>query len=80
MRSMLRLDELLAVLEMAQAVGQRRFGHFDHEANSSAGPFPFDAEGRDTTSSQGETRRSVRYETFRDEETGELLHRPVKLS
>lgn len=37
---MLRLSELKAAIAITQAVGQRRHGHFDHDAHAATGPFP----------------------------------------
>jgi len=81
---MLTLKELLAVLRLAQAVGQRRFGHFDHEANSSAGPFSQtvdqeDASQEHVTDERCASLRAVaRFETFEDPATGEILYRALK--
>ena len=35
---MLRKNGLLASIKLDQLFGQRRYGHFDHDANSVAGP------------------------------------------
>lgn len=37
---MLRISELRAALDMTRSLGQRRYGHFDHDAHSATGPFP----------------------------------------
>lgn len=37
---MLRISELRDALEMTRSLGQRRHGHFDHDAHSATGPFP----------------------------------------
>lgn len=36
---MLRISQLKAVTKLTQALGQRRFGHFDHNAHAATGPF-----------------------------------------
>ncbi len=80
---MLKLEELLAVLRMAQVIGPRRFGHFDHEAKASIGPFPRhreDAGGPPSGDHSQKTpsdRLVARYEAFEDPATGETLYRPV---
>jgi hypothetical protein len=37
--TMLRISQLKAVAKLTQALGQRRFGHFDHNAHAATGPF-----------------------------------------
>ena len=37
---MLRVSEIDAALAMTQSLGQRRYGHFDHDAHAATGPFP----------------------------------------
>jgi hypothetical protein len=37
---MLRKTELAAAVKLEQAVGQRRYGHFDYDANKAIGPDP----------------------------------------
>lgn len=80
---MLTLQELLSVLRLARAVGQRRFGHFDHEANSSSGPFPqIIDEGvtlQEHRTEEIDAPRQVvaRFETFEDPATGEILYRAL---
>jgi hypothetical protein len=37
---MLRVRELLDAIELAHEAGERRYGHFDHDAHAATGPFP----------------------------------------
>jgi len=37
---MLRMSEHRNAVKLGQAVGQRRFGHFDYDANKAIGPEP----------------------------------------
>ena len=37
---MLRVRELLDAIDLAHEAGERRYGHFDHDANAAMGPFP----------------------------------------
>jgi hypothetical protein len=63
-------------MDLARAVGQRRHGHFDHDANCATGPFP---------EASFETRRvegpadapAIRFEITKDAKTGEPLYRRV---
>ena len=78
---MLKLKEFIAVLEFAQSIEPRRFGHFDHEANLSEGPSPSLAEefnyGMKVTTQRAPVVRA-QYEAFEDLETGEILYRVVE--
>ena len=38
---MLRISQLRAVAKLTQALGQRRAGHFDHNAHAATGPLAF---------------------------------------
>lgn len=69
---MLSTEELVAAIAMAQAVGHRRHGHYDHNANSLIGPQQPPAERAIATVSPtvGHARLSVHY----DPDTGEPLY------
>lgn len=67
---MLRLQELLKAIRHAQLVGERPYGHFDHDAKAHSGPpsrehlqsFPAGVPGDDP------------YEPREDAATGELFY------
>ena len=71
---MLTYLEYLACVLFAQAVGQRRFGHFDHDANCASGPFPPSDRAASPVrkASERDTGATVhlRYERFVDPDTG----------
>ncbi len=54
---MLRFEELKAVFGFAHEVGQRQYGHFDHDARCSVGPVMRPA--RFTTAEAAEKRASA---------------------
>lgn len=79
---MLTLKELIPALQMAQAVGDRAYGHFDHDANAIIGPTPVVAlppasrATQSSTLSTGQTVSMDAFEVREDPVTGELLYYP----
>jgi len=70
---MLRLRELDSTIHHSQAVGERPYGHFDHDANCMAGP----AETTPHPKSTAETPPTKEGYILRiDATTGEYLYFP----
>lgn len=81
--TMLRIEELVKAIDLAQAIGQRPYGHFDHDARCFTGPAGnrnavFTEGYQATAKSQQSCETEPRYETFEDPDTGEVLYRAVK--
>ncbi|MGZ8174272.1 MULTISPECIES: hypothetical protein [Methylobacter] len=80
---MLTLKELVPALQMAQAVGDRAYGHFDHDANAIAGPasvMSVPSVGRVKQSLDSSTTQQIAsmdaFVAREDPITGELLYYP----
>ena len=80
---MLTIKELVPALKMAQAVGDRAYGHFDHDANAISGPVPSirlgstPSRAAPSLSPQGKPTVSMRHFDVREDPvTGELLYYP----
>jgi hypothetical protein len=69
----LRVSELVPALLLAQAVGERPFGHFDHDANAVAGP---PSNGSRPAARAAGTAVFGNLEEYEDPVTGEALYRP----
>lgn len=82
---MLRISELVKAIELALSVGERPYGHFDHDAKCFTGSFVKNYRSQsnylfkqeDLTSKIQTIVPKNRYEAFEDSETGEILYRPV---
>jgi hypothetical protein len=76
---MLRVSEIDAALAMMQAIGPRRYGHFDHDSHEAIGPFPpsprVDARSVERKSHVAEGPKAPPLERFFDKETGQPLYR-----
>jgi len=80
---MLRIDELIRAIDLAQAIGQRPYGHFDHDARCFTGPAsnrvaPITHARIEPSELQQGNKTETRYESLEDPETGEVLFRAVK--
>ncbi|WP_446809703.1 hypothetical protein ACH50O_21010 [Methylomonas sp. 2BW1-5-20] len=76
---MLTLKEIVPALHMAQAIGDRAYGHFDHDANAIAGPATIMTVPCSGRSSKPGTLQTASMDSFKTEEdpiTGELLYYP----
>lgn len=74
---MLRLSDLLDAVEFGRSVGQRKYGHFDHDGHQMSGPTSSPVAIPSCTRTGGERHR-VEFESFRDPHTGEELYRRKK--
>lgn len=79
------LSELLATLKFTRLLGQRPFGHYDHDATCVIGPPTCELEGLaapDLAYQQfanvEEATETVTYEQYTEPRTGEVLYRPVQ--
>jgi hypothetical protein len=80
------LDELIKAVDLARAVGERPYGHFDHDANLLSGPFARNRRALTMRSRKKDTAQiekptvisNTLYEAYEDPETGEVLYRPVE--
>jgi hypothetical protein len=76
------LTELLAGLKFTRLLGQRPFGHYDHDATLIIGPpsceatlaVPPDA-GRQDLVQTAKPAETVTYEKYQEPRTGEVLYR-----
>jgi hypothetical protein len=83
---MLRFDELIKAVDFARAVGERPYGHFDHDANRLCGPVIRHHESITAVSlkdEMSETKSQIStsntfYEAYESPKTGEVLYRPVE--
>ena len=80
---MLTIKELVPALQMAQAVGERSYGHFDHDSNGIVGPASVMSIDTLSHDSDQSLQRSVEETTLADNIaviedtfTGELLYFP----
>jgi hypothetical protein len=78
---MLRLEEFIDAVSIARAVGERPYGHFDHDANRLCGP----SVRRNSSVKHGLSEKEAAvvssntfYEVFEDPETGEVLYRQIE--
>ena len=55
---MLRIQELVRVMALSHDVGQRQFGHFDHDAHQASGPNTADHVARDDQNMSASARNS----------------------
>lgn len=78
---MLKINELVKAIDLAQAIGQRPYGHFDHDAKCFSGPSSngSHAKGGDVKNSLSPSGIEIktRFESFEDPETGEVLYRAL---
>lgn len=74
---MLRKNGLLAAIKLDQLFGQRRYGHFDHDANSVAGPTKTIIVKDTRTKKKGkQTKTSVKpYKRMIDSKTGRITYK-----
>lgn len=81
---MLRLTELKDALRLMRAVGDRRHGHFDHDARSLAGPDRRSHQRLAQEAPEGFTLRDAYgapcMESYEHPSTGELLFRTIAKS
>ncbi len=70
---MLRKKDLIPALRMARAVGERVYGHFDHDANCVSGPGASSTPAAPTV--EPATAALGAYQPFEDPFTGEVLYR-----
>lgn len=83
---MLTVDEFTNSINMAQAVGERPYGHFDHDAMCLSGPVmkkniliksvpPKIEEAEEELPLQGPPK--THYKSFENPETGEILYKHI---
>ena len=72
---MLFLSELIAALRLAQSVGERPHGHFDHDANAVCGPAKQESTRPRAQGRSGSGAASIKgFDVTEDPVTGELLY------
>ncbi len=76
---MLRLRELLPSIKLANGVGQRKFGHFDHDATCATGPVlePASTKAAAKKASRKSGARVVVFEKARRAKAGDPAYRVV---
>lgn len=76
---MLRKKGLLAAIKLDQLFGQRRYGHFDHDAHSVAGPTKIKIAKDTKTKKKGkQTKATVKpYKKIIDSKTGQITYQKV---
>lgn len=77
---MLRKSELTAAVKLEQAVGQRRYGHFDYDANKAIGPDPGSSSVLRGCSSRAVTKTMHADPPVRvvDKRTGRINYKPAR--
>lgn len=77
---MLRKNGLLAAIKLDQLFGQRRYGHFDHDANSVAGPTKIKIVKDTRTRKKGKQAKTTvkPYKRIIDPKTGQITYQKVK--
>jgi hypothetical protein len=76
---MLRITDILDSLALARIAGDRRHGHFDHDAHRSVGPSEetFSQTGRQGSGESNAPSQPLKpFRAVKDPETGEALYYP----
>jgi hypothetical protein len=83
---MLQENEYIEASDLNWALGERPYGHYDHDSQRLSGPYSRDNESdlhngyhprQDKIPS---TVCSTRYEAYKDPQTGDILYRPIEAS